>query len=99
MLALAGGSGFQKCLDATRDGSRVAYPKGVEPVPRKRKGTEMLAYDAVAGVVEFERLNRAVVDANLEVPIAATYNLASAAEAHKRIEEGNVLGKIALRIS
>ena len=59
----------------------------------------MLAYDAVAGVVEFERLNRAVVDGNPEVPIAATYNLASAAEAHKRIEKGHVLGKIALRVS
>ena len=59
----------------------------------------MLAYDAVAGVFEFERLNRAVIDANIEVPIAATYNLASAAEAHKQIEEGHVLGKIALRIS
>lgn len=58
----------------------------------------MLAYDAVAGVVEFERLNRAFVG-NLEVPIAATYNLASAAEAHKRIEKGRVLGKIALRVS
>ena len=50
----------------------------------------MLAYDAVAGVVEFE---------HPEVPIAATYNLASAAEAHKRIEKGHVLGKIALRVS
>ena len=99
VLALAGGPGFQKCLDATRDGSRVAYPNGVEPVPRKRKGTEMLSYDAVAGIREFERLNRAVVDANLEVPIAATYTLASAAKAHKRIEEGHVLGKIVLRIS
>ena len=99
VLALAGGPGFQKCLDATRDGSRVAYPNGVEPVPRKRKGTEMLSYDAVAGIREFERLNRAVMDANLEVPIAATYPLASAAKAHKRIEEGHVLGKIVLRIS
>ena len=99
VLALAGGSGLQKCLDATRDGSRVAYPNGVEPVPRKRKGIEMLAYDAVAGVGEFERLNRAVVDGDLEIPIAATYNLASAAEAHKRIEKGHVLGKIALRVS
>ena len=99
VLALAGGPGFQKCLDATRDGSRVAYPNGVEPVPRKRKGTEMLSYDAVAGIREFERLNRAVMDANLEVPIAATYTLASAAKAHKRIEEGHVLGKIVLRIS
>lgn len=59
----------------------------------------MLAYDAVAGVAEFERLNSAVIDANIEVPIAATYNLASASKAHKRIEEGHVLGKIALRIS
>lgn len=99
VLALAGGSGLQKCLDATRNGSRVAYPNGVEPVPRKRKGIEMVAYDAVAGVVEFERLNRAFVEGNLEVPIAATYNLASAAEAHKRIEKGHVLGKIALRVS
>ena len=86
-------------MDATRDGSRVAYPNGVEPVPRKRKGIEMLAYDAVAGVGEFERLNRVFVDGNLEIPIAATYNLASAAEAHKRIEKGHVLGKIALRVS
>ena len=59
----------------------------------------MLAYDAVAGVLEFERLNRAVMDANIQVPIAATYNLASAAEAHKRLEQGHVLGKIALRVS
>jgi len=99
VLALAGGPGFQKSLDATRDGSRVAYPNGVEPVPRKRKGTEMLSYDAVAGIREFERLNRAVMNANLEVPIAATYTLASAAKAHQRIEEGHVLGKIVLRIS
>jgi hypothetical protein len=47
---------------------------------------EMLAYDAAAGIREFERLNRAVMDANppLEVPIAATYTLAHASKAHKR---------------
>jgi NADPH:quinone reductase len=101
VLALAGGTGFQKCLDATRDGTRVAYPNGVEPVPRKRKGIEMLSYDAVAGINEFERLNRAIMEANppLEIPIAATYALVSAAKAHARIEEGHVLGKIVLRIS
>src|SRR6266850_1513779 len=98
VLALAGGAGFQKCLDATRDGSRVAYPNGVEPVPRKRKGVEMLSYDAVVGMREFERLNRALMDARQKIPIAATYSLASAARAHERIEEGHVLGKIVLRV-
>ncbi|HYR77602.1 MAG TPA: NADP-dependent oxidoreductase [Pyrinomonadaceae bacterium] len=98
VLALAGGAGFQKCLDATRDGSRVAYPNGVEPVPRKRKGIEMLSYDAVVGMREFERLNRALMDARQKIPIAATYSLASAARAHERIEEGHVLGKIVLRV-
>ena len=100
VLALAGGTGFQKCLDATRKGSRVAYPNGVEPVPGERKGIEMLAYDAVAGIEEFEKLNRVIMEANpeIDVPIAGTYSLASAAKAHERIEEGHVLGKIVIRI-
>lgn len=100
VLALAGGTGFQKCLDATRKGSRVAYPNGVEPVPGERKGIEMLAYDAVAGIEEFKKLNRVIMEANpeIDVPIAGTYSLASAAKAHERIEEGHVLGKIVIRI-
>jgi len=100
VLALAGGTGFQKCLDATRKGSRVAYPNGVEPVPGERKGIAMLAYDAVAGIKEFEKLNRVIIEANpeIDVPIAGTYSLASAAKAHERIEEGHVLGKIVVRI-
>ena len=100
VLALAGGTGFQKCLDATRKGSRVAYPNGVEPVPGERKGIAMLAYDAVAGIEEFEKLNRVIMEANplIDVPIAGTYSLASAAKAHERIEEGHVLGKIVVRI-
>src|SRR6266850_3125396 len=98
VLALTGGEGFRKCLDATRAGSRVAYPNGVEPVPRKRKGVEMLAYDVVTGPREFDRLNRAVFDAKLKVPIAATFTLASAAKAHERLEQGHVLGKIVIRV-
>jgi NADPH:quinone reductase len=101
VLALAGGSGFQKCMDATRAGSRVAYPNGVEPVPRARKGVEMLSYDAVSGIREFEHLNRAIESVNpeIQVPIAGTYSLATADKAHRRMEEGHVLGKIVIRVS
>ena len=55
----------------------------------------MLAYDAVAGIEEFKKLNRVIMEANpeIDVPIAGTYSLASAAKAHGRIEEGHVLGK------
>jgi NADPH:quinone reductase-like Zn-dependent oxidoreductase len=63
-----------------------------------RPGIEIISYDAVAGVREFERLNRAVEAASLEVPIAAAFELADAARAHERLEAGHVLGKIVLRI-
>jgi NADPH:quinone reductase-like Zn-dependent oxidoreductase len=38
------------------------------------------------------------VEANLRVPVAAAYPLTEAAQAHERLEQGHVLGRIALRI-
>jgi NADPH2:quinone reductase len=58
----------------------------------------MRSYDAVPGVREFQRLNRAVEAVRLKVPIAAAYRLADAAKAHARLAKGHVLGKILLRI-
>jgi NADPH:quinone reductase len=98
VLALAGGEALERCLDAVRSGGRLAYPNGVEPVPKKRRGLDFIPYDAVAGVREFERFNRAVEEAKLQVPIAAAYPLAEAAKAHERLAAGHVLGKIVLRI-
>jgi NADPH:quinone reductase-like Zn-dependent oxidoreductase len=97
-LACAGGDALERALDAVRPGGRVAYPNGVEPEPRRRRGIKFIPYDAVSGVREFERLNRAVEAAKLKVPIAAAYPLAEAAKAHERLAEGHVLGKIVLRI-
>ncbi len=98
VLALVGGDALERCLEAVRRGGRLAYPNGVEPAPGKRRGIEINAYDAVAGVREFERLNRAVEAAKLRVPIAAIYRLDEAAEAHERLAAGHVLGKIVLRV-
>src|SRR5207253_2487036 len=99
VLALAGGKALTRCLDALRHGGRLAYPNGVEPEPRKRRGIEIMSYDAVAGTREFNRLGRAIEAARLQVPIAATYALADAARAHERLAAGHVLGKIVLRIT
>ena len=58
MLALAGGDALEKCLNALRPGGRVAHPNGIEPAPRKRRGMNLIRYDGISGVREFERLNR-----------------------------------------
>jgi len=98
VLALAGGEALERCISALRPGGVVAYPSGVEPVPKPRDGVRILRYDAVPGVREFERLNAAIAAAKLRVPIAAEYPLADAAKAHERLAAGHVLGKVVLRI-
>src|SRR5437879_2956668 len=98
ILALAGGDALEKCLNVLRPGGRLAHPNGIEPAPKKRRGTELVRYDAISGVREFERLNAAVQAAKLKVPIAECYSLAHAYKAHERLTEGHVVGKIILSI-
>jgi NADPH:quinone reductase-like Zn-dependent oxidoreductase len=98
VLALIGGASLERCLHALREGGRLAWPNGVEPEPQKRSGIDFIAYDGVAGVREFARLNRAVEAAQLKVHIGAEFPLAEAGRAHERIAAGHVLGKIVLRV-
>ncbi len=98
VLAFAGGDALERCIDALRRDGVVAYPSGVEPVPKPREGVRILRYDAIPGAAEFERLNTAITAAKLRVPIAAEYPLADAAKAHERLAAGHVLGKVVLRV-
>ena len=100
VLGLVGGDSLEHCIDALRrdNRGRVAYLYGLEPLPHPRYGIRMSLYSFVAGTDEFERLNNAVEAAKLQVPIAAEYSLADAAEAHKRLAAGHLLGKIAIRV-
>jgi NADPH:quinone reductase len=98
VLAFAGGKPLLRCLDALTLGGRLAYPNGVEPVPRKRRRVKTTAYDGTPGVRQFERLNRAIEEAKLKVPIAKTYSLARAGAAYDFVEEGHVVGKVVIRI-
>jgi NADPH2:quinone reductase len=98
VLALAGGVDLRRCLDALRAGGRVAYPNGVEPPPRKRRGIKVVSYDGDSGVSQFQRLSRAVDAVGLKVPIDSSYPLAQAAKAHQRLAQGHVLGKVVLRV-
>ena len=100
VFGLAGGDVLERCIDALRqDGrGRVAYLYGLEPIPRPRFAIRMSLYSFISGRDEFERLNKAVEAAKLQVPIAAEYSLADAAEAHKRLEAGHLLGKIVIHV-
>lgn len=100
VLGLAGGDALERCIDALRrDGrGRVAYLYGMEPIPKPRLGISMTLYSYISGTREFERLNRVVEAAKVQVPIAAEYSLADAAEAHKRLEAGHLIGKILLHV-
>jgi NADPH2:quinone reductase len=98
VLAFASGAALRQLAKAIRRGGRLVHPNGIEPAPRKRRGVQVIAYDAVCGPREFQRLGRAVAAADLRVPIAAAYPLAQARRAHERLAKGHVLGKIVLKI-
>jgi NADPH2:quinone reductase len=98
VLALAGGAELEHCLDALRENGRVAFPNGVEPVPKPRQGIVITPYDGVAGIAEFERLDHAIAASKLEVVVAAGYPLEDAVKAHERFAAGHVLGKLVLHL-
>lgn len=96
ILALVG-QGLTECLAALRPGGRLAFPNGIEPEPKKQRGLKMVRYNGTPGVREFQRLERAIEAAKLQVPIAKVYPLEQAAKAHEHVA-GHVVGKIVLRV-
>ena len=98
LLALAGGPALERAIAALRDGGRIAYPNGVEPPDAAAlpAGVTATAFDGVPNPAAFARLNAILDETPLDVPIAAMYSLNDAAEAHRRLERGHVLGKIVL---
>jgi len=98
ILALVGGKVLTTCMDALRPGGRVAYPTGIEPAPRKRRGIKLSSYDAKSGEKELARLSRAIEASHAKVPIAKQLPLSRAAEAHRLVEKGHLMGRVVLRV-
>jgi NADPH:quinone reductase-like Zn-dependent oxidoreductase len=97
VLAFTGGEDLVRCIDTLGKGGRVVYPDGIDPAPRKRKHIRVRSYNAVVSPEKFAALNRAIVGSKLKVPIEKSYSLARAADAHRRVERGHLLGRIVLR--
>jgi NADPH2:quinone reductase len=98
VFATAGGEALDRLLELVRNGGRISYPNGVEPKPQAGRGVRVLHYDAVANPRKFAQLERVVEEGRVRVPIAQAYPLAEAAEAHTRVERGQLLGRLALKI-
>jgi NADPH:quinone reductase len=98
VLAFAGGDALERCLDFVRPRGRVVYPNGVEPEPEKRRTFQVRAFDGIATPSWFAKLNRHLANGRVRVPIAATYPLGKAAQTHRRLNRGHVLGRMVLRI-
>jgi NADPH:quinone reductase-like Zn-dependent oxidoreductase len=98
VLALAGGKALERCLDFVHPRGRVAYPNGIEPEPGARRAFRVDSFDAVASPGEFVKLKRRIDAGKFRVPIAAVYPLARAADAHRRLERGHLLGRMVFRV-
>jgi NADPH:quinone reductase len=98
VFALAGGEELERCVALLRRGGRLAYPKGIEPVPGRRSGVTIRGFDAVADPRQYRRLRAYVGDRRLQVPLAGIYPLSQAARAHRRLAQGQVVGRIVLRV-
>lgn len=99
VLAFLGGKQLTQCLSALHKKGRAAYPNGIEPAPRARRGIRITPYDGLPGPRRYERLAHAIEDTKTVIPIAAEFPLRRAAAAHRRVERGHVLGKIVVRVA
>lgn len=96
-LVLVHGESLAPALASMRKGGRIAYPNGVEPVPRAPDGVVLLAYDGEPSPDAFERLNRLIAVAPFHVELGRVYRLDEAAQAHREIGRHHV-GKLAFRM-
>jgi NADPH:quinone reductase-like Zn-dependent oxidoreductase len=98
VFALAGGEDLERCVDFLRPKGCVVHPNGIDPVPKERPTFRIRAFDAVASPREFAKLHRHLGKQGIRVPIAASYPLGKAAQAHRRLDREHTLGRMVLRV-
>jgi NADPH:quinone reductase-like Zn-dependent oxidoreductase len=96
-LLAAGGPAADKALTVLKPSGRVAYPNGVQPIPKPPAGITAAAFDCDPGPELFARLHRLVGDAPFTVHVAKTFPLEHAADAQRMLDT-HYLGKLALTI-
>jgi NADPH:quinone reductase len=83
-------------LSHLKAGAPFAYPNGVEPKPHL-SGHAASTFDGEMSRAAIERLNSAIGSRSIPLRVHE-FPLKDVVEAHRRIEQGHVTGKIVLRI-
>jgi NADPH2:quinone reductase len=96
VLVTSNGDALPAFLSHLKEGKPFGYPNGVEPKPHF-SGHSGQAFDGEMSHEAFDRLNAAIGSRTIPLRIKE-FSLNDVAEAHRRIEQGHVLGKIVLRI-
>jgi len=96
-LLAAGGPAADKALTTLKSSGRVAYPNGVQPIPKPPTGITAAAFDCDPEPTLFARLHRLVGNAPFTVHVAKTFPLEQAADAQRMLDT-HYLGKLALKI-
>jgi NADPH2:quinone reductase len=83
-------------LSLLRAGAPFAYPNGVEPKPHLSSHST-LTFDGEMSRAAIERLNTAIGSRTIPLRVQE-FPMKDVVEAHRRIEQGHVIGKMVLRI-
>jgi NADPH:quinone reductase-like Zn-dependent oxidoreductase len=94
-LITASTEGLDDVLSSVRPHGRVAYPNGVQPVPKDRSGISIQAYDGIPDQSIIQKLNSLIGAGPFDVHVAQTFPLEHAADAHRALKQHH-LGKLAL---
>jgi NADPH2:quinone reductase len=96
ILATVNANDLAALVSRAKPTAPVAYPNGVEPEP-KFDGHPSLPFDGEMSHDAFERLNTAIGKRTIPLHIEE-FPLDRIVDAHRRIDQGHVEGKIVLRI-
>jgi NADPH:quinone reductase-like Zn-dependent oxidoreductase len=95
-LVLAPGD-WAASLAIVREGGRIAYPNGVEPVPGELPGVSVKAFNGYGGREALDRLNQLIGMGPFHVEISREYPLEQASQALQDVAAHH-LGKLAVVI-
>ncbi len=95
-MVTASGDTLAAFLAHLKAGAPFAYPNGVEPKPQV-SGHAALTFDGEMSRAAIDRLNASIASRSIPLRVHE-YPFEEVVEAHRRIEEGHVTGKIVLRI-
>ena len=99
-LVTAGGEAADRALTTIREGGRVAYPNGLQPVPKAPSTVRLLGYNDGGYWKKLDhgligKLNKLIEAGPFEVHLGKTFSLDQVVDAHRALTS-HYLGRLAL---